>query len=256
MAKISRVFSKTDIGLKREKNEDNILVIDRPGQQLDIKRNGQLYVVADGMGGHPGGEVASKIACECMIDYYSSNTGNLKGEDYFKARLQHLKSCIYTAHEKIIEFGRTDKKFEDMGTTLSALVIIDNKALIAHVGDSRIYRLRRGCLQLLTEDHTLAQLCIRMGYLEPEKVANHPIRHILSQVVGQEIGDIFNSIENAESGDIFLLCSDGLFSMMCDDKIRDTLMQYPDIKDQCHHLVGSALENGGKDNVTVIVVHV
>jgi serine/threonine protein phosphatase PrpC len=252
----AQVCTKTDIGLKREKNEDSFLVVDRPDQRWDIQRHGRMYVVADGMGGHAGGEIASKMACRGMADYYSANTDSRRGRDYLKVRLQHLKSSIDKVHDKIIEYGRTNKKYEDMGTTLSALVLIKNKALIAHVGDSRIYRLRQGRLQQLTEDHTMAQLFIRMGYLTPEKVANHPIRHVMSQAVGQGVENIFLKIEKVEQNDTFLLCSDGLYDMVSDNEIRDTLLQNPAVKDQCRSLVARALKNGGRDNVTVMVVHV
>ncbi len=256
MAEKILVCIKTDIGLKREKNEDSFLVVDRPDQGRDIQRYGRMYVVADGMGGHAGGEIASKMACQGMTNYYSEDSDSLQGPNYLKARLRHMKSSIDKVHAKIIEYGRANKEYEDMGTTLSTLVLTKNKALIAHVGDSRIYRLRQGCLQQLTEDHTMAQLFIRMGYLTPEKVANHPIRHVMSQAVGQGIDDIFTRIENVEPDDIFMLCSDGLFGMVADEEIKEILLHYPAIKDQCRHLVTRALENGGKDNVTVMVVHV
>ena len=251
-----QVCTQSDIGLKREKNEDSFLVVDHPGPGQDIQRYGRMYVIADGMGGHPGGEIASKIACQEMTQYYHANSDSPGGQDYFKLRLRHLKSCLYKVHDKIIEYGRANKEYEDMGTTLSTLVLTKNKALIAHVGDSRIYRLRQGRLQQLTEDHTMAQLFIRMGYLTPEKVAHHPIRHVMSQAVGQGIDDIFTLVEDVDRNDIFVLCSDGLFGMVSDEEIRDILLQHPAVKEQCRWLISTALKNGGRDKVTVMVVHV
>ena len=251
-----QVCTQSDIGLKREKNEDSFLVVDQPGPGQDIQRHGRLYVVADGMGGHPGGEIASQIACRGMMDYYRANSDHRRKSDDLAARLKHLKASIYKVHDQIIEYGRTHKEFENMGTTLSALVLTKHKALIAHVGDSRIYRLRQGRLVQLTEDHTMAQLFIRMGYLTAEKVANHPIRHVMSQAVGQGIDDIFTRVEDVNGKDIFVLCSDGLFGMVSDEAIEDILLQHPAVKDQCRCLVAKALENGGRDNVTVMVVHV
>jgi len=252
----AQVCAETDIGLRREQNEDCYLIINRKTENVDIQNYGMMFAVADGMGGHAGGEIASKMACRGMADYYSEKTNRPEGTDDFKARLGHLRSNIDKVHNKIIDYGRINKEFEDMGTTLSVLVLTKNKALIAHVGDSRIYRLRQGFLEQLTEDHSMAQLFIQMGYLTPEKVANHPIRHVMSQAVGHGIDDIFSRIENVEPNDIFVLCSDGLFGMVSDDEIRDILLHNPALKDQCRRLVARALEKGGRDNVTVMVIQV
>jgi len=252
----AQVCANTDIGLKREQNEDSYLIINRKTKAVDIQNHGMMFAVADGMGGHAGGEIASEMACLGMADYYSEKTDRPEGSGYFEARLGHLRSSVYNVHNKIIEYGRINREFEDMGTTLSVLVLTKNKALIAHVGDSRIYRLRQGFLEQLTEDHSMAQLFIKMGYLTPEKVANHPIRHVLSQAVGHGIDDIFSRIANVERGDTFLLCSDGLFGMVSDDEIRDILLHNPALKDQCRRLVARALEKGGRDNVTVMVIQV
>jgi len=256
ITKNAQVCAKTDVGLKREQNEDCYLIINRETKDIDIQNHGMMFAIADGMGGHAGGEIASKMACQGMADYYSEKTDLLEGPGYFKAKLEHLKSSVYNVHNKIIEYGRINREFEDMGTTLSILVLTKNKALIAHVGDSRIYRLRQGFLEQLTEDHSMAQLFIEMGYLTPEKVANHPIRHVMSQAVGQGVENIFLKIEKVEQGDTFLLCSDGLFGMVPDNEIRDVLLHNPAIKDQCRRLVARALDNGGQDNVTVMVVQV
>ena len=256
ITKNAQVCAKTDVGLKREQNEDSYLIINRETKDIDIQNHGMMFAIADGMGGHAAGEIASKMSCQGMADYYSAKTDRPEGPGYFKAKLEHLKSSVYNVHNKIIEYGRINREFEDMGTTLSILVLTKSKALIAHVGDSRIYRLRQGFLEQLTEDHSMAQLFIQMGYLTPEKVANHPIRHVMSQAVGQGIDDIFRRIENVERDDILLLCSDGLYDMVPDKEIRDILLNNPAQNDKCHRLVSRALENGGRDNVTVMVVQV
>lgn len=252
----AQVCAETDIGLKREQNEDCYLIINRKTKDVDIQNCGMMFAIADGMGGHAGGEIASKMACRGMTDYYSAKTDCPEGSDCFKAKLENLSSSIYNVHNKIIEYGRINEEYKGMGTTLSVLVLTKSKALIAHVGDSRIYRLRQGFLEQLTEDHSMAQLFIQMGYLTPEKVANHPIRHVMSQAVGQGIDDIFSRIENVERDDILLLCSDGLYDMVPDKEIRDILLNNPAQNDKCHRLVSRALENGGRDNVTVMVVQV
>jgi protein phosphatase len=152
------VCAKTDIGFKRKKNEDRFLIIEDAIEFNSIKRYGRLYALADGMGGHAGGEVASKMACQGMTDYYSKTMNDQHGTDFFKARLQHLRSTLWDVHNKIIEYGQVNGEYEDMGTTLSVMVLFKNRALIAHVGDSRIYRLRRNVLEQLTEDHTFANI--------------------------------------------------------------------------------------------------
>jgi serine/threonine protein phosphatase PrpC len=252
----AQVCAETDIGLKREQNEDCYLIINRKTEDVDIQSDGMMFAVADGMGGHAGGEIASKMACQGMADYYSEKTDRPEGSDYFKARLGQLSSGIYNVHNKIIEYGRINREYEDMGTTLSVLVLTKNRALIAHVGDSRIYRLRQGFLEQLTEDHSMAQLFIEMGYLTPEKVANHPIRHVLSQAVGQGVENIFLKSEKVERGDTFLLCSDGLYDMVPDKEIRDILLNKPALNDKSSRLVARSLKRGGKDNVTVMVIQV
>jgi serine/threonine protein phosphatase PrpC len=250
------VCAKTDTGFKRKKNEDRYLILDDETEFFNIKHYGRLYALADGMGGHAGGEVASKMACKGMTDYYSKTTNDSNGNDYIRARLQHLKSTFYAIHNKIIEYGQVTKEYEDMGTTLSVLVLLKNKALIAHVGDSRIYRLRGNFLEQLTEDHTFAQIFLQKGYITPKVASEHPIRHVMTQAVGQGIEDIFLKIEMVEKGDIFLLCSDGLHDMLSDVEIKNVLSKSYALKDKCNRLIAKALEMGGKDNVTVIVIQV
>ena len=251
-----QVCVKTDIGFKREKNEDSYLIIDDETEFIDIKHYGRLFALADGMGGHAGGEVASKMACKGMTDYYSKTTNDQHGADYFSARLQDLKSTLYDVHHKIIEYGQDSREYEDMGTTLSVMALIKNRALIAHVGDSRIYRLRKNALEQLTEDHTFSQTFLRKGYITPEAASKHPFRHVMTQAVGQGIENILTKVEKVERGDTFLLCSDGLHDMISDMEIKDVLSKSFALKDKCSRLVAKALEMGGKDNVTVIVLQV
>jgi serine/threonine protein phosphatase PrpC len=143
-----------------------------------------------------------------------------------------------------------------MGTTLSVMVLLKNKNLIAHVGDSRIYRLCNNVLEQLTEDHTFAQLFMQMGHLTAEEADKHPIRHIMTQALGKGIEDIFLKIEKIRRGDIYLLCTDGLNDMLPDVKIKNILSKRNPPNKKCDRLVARALEMGGKDNVTVIVIEV
>jgi len=251
-----KVCAKTDTGFKREINEDSYLILDDKTEFINIKHYGRMYALADGMGGHVGGEVASKMACQGMADYYSEIKNDQDDSDYFKDRLRHLKSTLHKVHNKIIEYGQTNREYDDMGTTLSVMVLIKNRALIAHVGDSRIYRLRRDLLEQLTEDHTFAQVFLQKVYITPETASKHSIRHVMTQAVGHGIEDMFLKMQMVEKGDIFLLCSDGLHDLISDVEIKDVLSNDYPLKDKCSRLVANALEMGGKDNVTVIVIQV
>jgi protein phosphatase len=252
-----KVCAETDIGLKRDQNEDRYLIISRKTKDVDIQNYGMMFAIADGMGGHAGGEIASKMACQGLIDYYSQKkVDNQETSDFYRDRSRILRTVIHDTHMKICEYGEKNTKYKDMGTTLSVLVLINKKALIAHVGDSRIYRLRRSCLEQLTEDHTLAQIFMETGHLTPDEASTHPLRHVMTQVVGQQAEPVFNKIVKIRKGDIFVLCSDGLYDMVTDAEIRDVLLGKPALNDKCRRLVARALEKGGKDNVTVMVIQV
>jgi serine/threonine protein phosphatase PrpC len=248
--------AKTDIGFNRENNEDSFLVIDNSTELYDVELCGRMYVLADGMGGHAGGEIASQMACEGMVDYYFKQADNHSGSNYFKEKIRHLQSTLYDVHNSIIDYSHANKEYDGMGTTLSVLLLLKNKALIGHVGDSRIYRLRRDHLEQLTEDHTFAQAFLHKGFMTSEEASRHPTRHVMTQAVGRGIENIFHKVENVKGGDIFLLCSDGLYDMLSDIETKEILMENPKVSDQCDCLVARALDKGGKDNVTVIVIHV
>jgi protein phosphatase len=253
----ARVCVESDIGLKREQNEDTYLIVDHKIKDVDVQYYGTMYAVADGMGGHTGGEIASKMACQGLVEYYSENELAAQDtSDFFRARLRHLKTIISNTHEKICEYSEQNSEYANMGTTLSVLVLIKDRALIAHVGDSRIYRLRRDSLVQMTQDHTMAQIFMELGHLSPETSSTHPSRHVLTQAVGQEIEVINSRIKKIKKGDIFLLCSDGLNDKLTDIEIKNILLSGSKLKDKCSRLVKKALKMGGKDNVTVLVVQV
>jgi serine/threonine protein phosphatase PrpC len=162
----------------------------------------------------------------------------------------NIQTCVKT------DIGFNRENNEDMGTTLSVLILLNSKALIVHVGDSRIYRLRQNVLEQLTEDHTFAQAFLQKGYMTSAEATRHPTRHVMTQAVGRGIESIFHKTENVEKGDLFLLCSDGLYDMLPDIEIKDILLENPRATDKCDRLVASALDMGGKDNVTVMVIQV
>lgn len=253
----TQVCVESDIGLKREKNEDTYLIVDHNTKDIDVQYYGTMYAVADGLGGHSGGEIASKMACQGLFEYYAENNLTAQDEsDFYRTRLQHLKTIIFNTHEKICKYSERNSEYANMGTTLSVLVLIKNRALIAHVGDSRIYRLRRNTLKQMTQDHNMAQIFMELGHLSPESASKHPSRHVLTQAVGQEIQVINTRIEKIKKEDIFLLCSDGLNDKLMDIEIKDILLSGCKFQDKCRRLVKKTLKMGGKDNVTVLVVQV
>jgi len=256
MSKIVNISSagKTDIGLKRKNNEDLYLIVESGEDGHDIENFGKMFVVADGMGGHMAGETASRMACEGLLDYYKypGDENPLSPEDL----LIRLEDIIHTTSNSISKFAYENREYTGMGTTLSVLVLHKGNALIAHVGDSRIYRLRGNELEQLTTDHTQVQELVNIGRLTRKEAASHHLRHILSQVVGMEKGlnKVYKCMEQVQKGDIFLLCSDGLYDMMSDEEIKTILLEGSSPERICDKLVKGALEHAGKDNVTMVVV--
>lgn len=253
------IGEKTDQGLKRENNEDSYVIVDQSLQGHDVHHFGLLFAVADGMGGHVAGETASRMACEKLVAMYytdESKATETTGDSGITGR--HLEQVIHRVNEEIVQYSEENDGLEGMGTTLSVLILLEGEALIGHVGDSRIYRLRGETFRQLTVDHTEVQALVEMGRLKPERAANHPRRHILTQAVGveDELEEVFTQLEKLEEGDVFLLCSDGLHDMVANEEIREILLANPAPQGACDALVGRALENGGEDNVTVIVVRI
>jgi len=245
---------KTDIGLKRKNNEDRYLIVENREKGNDTGRFGKMFVVADGMGGHFAGETASRMACEGMLEYYkNSSTGNQFSPEDLLTRLEDI---IHITSKKITQFAYENREYSGMGTTLSVLVLHKKNALIAHVGDSRIYRLRGNEFKQLTTDHTQVQELVDMGRLTREEAASHHLRHLLSHAVGTEKGfdTVYKCIEQVQEEDIFLLCSDGLYDMMSDEEIKAMLLERSSPEEICDRLVKKAIEHGGKDNVTVVVI--
>ncbi len=252
--------AKTDIGLKRKKNDDFFLCVNDPSQSVDIKHMGRMFAVADGMGGHPAGDMASRIACETLKKSYYDVSGPAgllyAGASTLSCQpvLKRLRQAFEEADKKICIFECNNKRCEGLGTTLSALVIRGKQFVIAHVGDSRIYRLREHGLELLTRDHTFVQDLVDMGDLSLEEARKDPMRHILMQAVGQGFESVYTRCGSVRSGDIFLLCSDGLHDMVADDTIKEILEMDISLDDICSMLVKRAIEEGGRDNITVVVV--
>jgi PPM family protein phosphatase len=228
-----RVGAATDVGKVRTRNEDSYLV-DAP-----------LYVVADGMGGHRGGDVASRLTVE-TLEAARPEWGPPGGA---------LMDAVRSANRIVYARSAADRELRGMGTTVTALQTAGDAGRIVHVGDSRAYLLRDGALQQLTQDHTLVQQMVDQGQLAAEDAERHQARHIMTRALGVDAEvDIDELTLDLHAGDRLLLCSDGLSGMLAAEDIRDLLERDADAQHTADALVALAVERGGDDNVTVIVV--
>jgi PPM family protein phosphatase len=237
------------IGHVRDINEDTYTVMH--GNET----SGSLAVVCDGMGGVVGGEIASRIVCETFYDFPVYGDG-IKPFNAGSNR-KRLERLIRVANDKIRTFVRHHPRYKGMGTTVSALLFLEDKIVVAHVGDSRIYRLRDGQLTRLTKDQTLLDHLMQTGKISPDDAHGHPSGHILMQAVGASthLRHIQSQVDDLSGGDIFLICSDGLSDLVQDDEIQETLLTRS-LEQVCGDLVRLALRRGGNDNVTIIAAEV
>ncbi|HEX9693974.1 MAG TPA: Stp1/IreP family PP2C-type Ser/Thr phosphatase, partial [Actinomycetota bacterium] len=220
----------TDIGLVREGNEDSYLT-EEP-----------LFAVADGMGGHRGGEVASQLAVETLEKLFKQGAGDLPDQ-------------VQEANRVVFERSVVDEKVAGMGTTLTAALVEGDRVRVAHVGDSRAYLLRDGNLRLLTEDHTLVHRMVTEGEISQEEAETHPQRSVLTRALGVEtVVDVDDDTVQVRPGDRLLLCTDGLTSMVSEQAIEEVLRAVPDPQEAAQRLVRIANEGGGADNTTVVVL--
>jgi protein phosphatase len=237
---------------RRPDHQDAVFVTSEPET---LNGAGSLFAVADGMGGHPGGGVASRMACDSLKQYHEKivEKGIRKPQDISR----HLVEAIMRIDRGIRLKGLRDCQQEDMGTTLSCLVIVRTNSVIAHVGDSRIYRLRQGHLTRLTVDHTFVQDMIFEGEVVPGNARRHPLRHMLTRAVGtgEPLALVDSRIDPLKKEDCFLLCTDGLYNAISNTCILDLLSrQYTTASETAAKLVMHALLNGSRDNVTAIVI--
>ena len=247
-----RSFGSTDVGLLRTHNEDCFAVSDRD----------QLYVLADGMGGHNHGEVASRIAVSSIFEFISQSDDNdgtlpLNYDSSLNEHSNSLKRSIHTAHDRVLKAIREDGSLLGMGTTVVTALRKSNILTIAHVGDSRGYRLRHGHLELLTQDHTWVNEQVVAGYLSEEQAKSHPLKNVVTRALGGDSEIMVDVIEtDARAGDLFLLCSDGLTTMLSDEEIHERLVTEGSLADVCNRLIHDANARGGFDNVTVVLLQV
>lgn len=250
-------FEQSDIGLLRHNNEDSYLVVDQYCTDYDLEKFGLFFVIADGLGGHAAGEIASKMACEEAVSvYYNGDAMARQGSDGSESNVSRLEKTLWSVHDRIINFSREHDELRGMGTTLSALALINDQALIAHVGDSRIYRFRNHSCERMTIDHTENQLLIDTGKIQSGQESNHCCRHIITQALGGggDLASVFTRAENVQRGDLFLLCTDGLHDLVTDHEIEKIFAEHPLPKAASDELVQAAIRKGGHDNVTVMVI--
>jgi len=233
---------RTDVGIIRSGNEDNYLMVPDRG----------IFVVADGMGGHAAGEVASEMA----VRFVARELGSLKGlsDDQVADR---MRLAIRAANGAIFQRTLTEHDKRGMGTTVTALVLYETRFLIGQVGDSRAYLFRDGKLIQLTKDHSYVQEQVDAGYLTPEQARSHPYSNVITRCVGANsdvMPDIY--LGTVKPTDLFLIASDGLTGMLEDQQLADTMALARVPQEQVDELITEANRHGGLDNITAIIVRV
>ena len=231
--RIADTAGTTDAGRKRRRNEDSF-VLDPP-----------LFAVADGMGGAQAGEVASRLAAAAFREFHDAD--ELDPEE-------RVAAIIQEANRRIYERARSDAQASGMGTTITAALLVDPNVALGHVGDSRAYRLRAGRLEQLTEDHSLVADLVRSGRLTPEEADTHPQRSVITRALGTDLEvDVDTFTVPGEPGDVFLLCSDGLTTMVGEEEIVETITGSDSLEQATKALVKAANRAGGEDNITVVL---
>jgi serine/threonine protein phosphatase PrpC len=240
--------SLTDVGRQRTNNEDSYLYWE-PDSDEEFRRKGRLAIVADGMGGYEGGQEASRLAVETVHHVY---------EHAFGANPQEtLLEAFQSAHQSIQRYALEHPEFYGMGTTCTALAIVDRQLCFAHVGDSRLYHIRGTNISRLTRDHSFVGRLVETGVVRSEDAESHPQRHILTAALGSGREVTPHAPDRPfplEDGDTLVLCTDGLWGLIGDRELAQSTQAAP--AEACLRLVGTALDRGGPDNITVLVLRV
>lgn len=241
------VGAKTDIGRIRENNEDKYEFF-LAESNADLATKGHVFVVCDGMGGHEAGQIASELACKTFIDVYR----NHPSDDPAAA----ARAAVAAANRFINDVARAMPSRKGMGTTMSALLVVQDKGYVVQVGDSRVYRSLGGeCVQLTT-DHTWVEETVRAGLMPREEAENHPYKHVITRALGTEQSvdpDVF--LVELEQGDMYFLCSDGVTNHVSNERVGE-ILNGATPSEAAWRLVGEALVGGGSDNATALVVRI
>jgi len=244
-----KFVARSEIGHARENNEDKFDFYE-PDEEPLLAARGSVYLVCDGMGGHNAGQIASELAAKQFLHAYYHLGGTAQ---------EAARHAILQAHHYIAEMASKIPSRYGMGTTLTALILKQDEGILAHVGDSRCYRLREGVFEQLSRDHTLVARLVEQGVIPPEQARYHPQRNVIRQAVG--VADPSEPLEPdietfaLQAGDLYLLCSDGLTDMVDDAEIEAILRDEPPTR-AAWRLVDRALANGGRDNITVVLVQI
>ena len=241
---MAKAFATSDVGKAREINED-YFYISFPDDPV------QLFILADGMGGYNGGEIASKLAVTTAKNYILSNYE--KSKENKEMLLDLVKNSSQYANMVVYEKAKENADLSKMGTTLDVCLIYQNKAFISHIGDSRIYRMRKDFFRKLTKDHSYVQKLLDEGKITEEESKNHPKKNMLMKALGcTPFIEPDAMIKGFIKGDILLMCSDGLTNMVSEDEIQQIIKENP--TDSTKLLVQKANDLGGKDNITAIII--
>jgi len=242
----------TDVGRKRKGNEDSVFV--NPGQNL--------FVVADGMGGHAAGEVASRLAVDAINDFIELTGGDdeitwpFGLDDTISYDGNRLKTAVRFANKKVLETTKERSEYEGMATTVAAVLLEGDAANLAHVGDSRIYLLRASELSQLTSDHSWINEQIQSGVISADQARSHPLRNVVTRALGGKPDLLVDmQLQPMQPEDVLLLCSDGLTTMLPDDEICRLMAEnVADVAQAARALVDAANARGGEDNITVLLL--
>jgi len=242
--------SLTDVGCQRENNEDSYGYWE-PASDADFVKSGRLAIVADGMGGHEGGQIASRLAVETVTKAYSGATDS--------DPQKRLLTAVKEAHRCIQQRAKQDPHLSSMGTTCTALALVGTCLYFVHVGDSRLYLLREGKLRVLSRDHTLIARLLEKGLIRRDQVHDHPQKHVLTSALGvpdEELEiDAPPEPVQLEKNDALMICTDGLWGQVENNEIEEAL-SYPSLDAACRSMVQLARDRGGPDNITLQILRV
>jgi protein phosphatase len=237
-----RVGSLTDIGKVREINQDSFAV--------DMDHG--LFIVADGMGGHAAGEKASQTAVQIITERLGGSVNASSNGQLLDA----LQTAIQDANREIINASMEDSSMRGMGTTATVIVTKSNQIYVGHVGDSRAYLIRNRRIDQITEDHSIVAQLVRARAITPQEAARHPYRNVITRCLGMQVEvEADTQQRELKAGDRLLICSDGLSGLVSDDEMLQMVTTSEDPQKTCVDLVNLALERGGSDNITVVLIY-
>src|SRR5437763_1018397 len=246
-----KAYGLTDVGRQRQHNEDSFLVADEA----------KLFLVADGMGGHAAGEIASRIAVDSISEFIvhtkeDDGTWPHAYDEHYTRTTNRLMAALRMANTRVLEAMRKDAKLRGMGTTVVAAMADHGKMSVAHVGDSRAYMIRNGKISRITSDHSWVYEQVQAGMLTEAEAEKHPLRNVITRALGGALQVTPDASEiECHSGDVYLLCSDGLTGMVPEEEILKLVTaNADDLEKACQELIDTANARGGLDNVTAILV--